>query len=236
MQYLGGKQRLGKRLAAVLQPYITDTYMEPFVGGAGVIQHIDAKYRYGLDANHALIALWKALQNGWEPPEHLSEDEYRRLKEAKDPNDPMTAFAGFGCSFGGKWFGGFARNAENHNYAKSTKNALLKQIPKLADVYFITRDYRDIKPFCGAVVYCDPPYANTTAYGALPNFDHDEFWETVRRWERGGVKVFTSEYVAPDDFEAVWQSNHKTGLRDKTGNVAKRVEKLFRWKGGQEWP
>ena len=43
MKYVGSKNRLAKELAPIIQSYITDDtkgYLEPFVGGANIIDKI----------------------------------------------------------------------------------------------------------------------------------------------------------------------------------------------------
>ena len=51
----------------------------------------------------------------------------------------------------------------------------------------------------------------------------------MREWSKNN-DVYISEYEAPDDFEAVLEIPTKTNIRDKTDNVCKRVEKLFKYK------
>ena len=57
-----------------------------------------------------LIALFKALQDGYDLPEVITEEDYHYVKDHKDENPALTGFVGFACSFGGKWFGGYARD------------------------------------------------------------------------------------------------------------------------------
>ena len=54
--------------------------------------------------------MWQGLQSGWTPPDVITKEEYKYIREHKDENPALTGFVGFGCSFGGKWFGGLARN------------------------------------------------------------------------------------------------------------------------------
>ena len=75
-----------------------------------------------------------------------------------------------------------------------------------------------------------PPYANTTKYTGVPDFDSEEFWNVMREWSKNN-DVYISEYEAPDDFESVLDMPTKTNIRDKTDNVCCRVEKLFKYKG-----
>jgi DNA adenine methylase len=80
------------------------------------------------------------------------------------------------------------------------------------------------------LIYCDPPYKNTTQYGATGDFDADAFWSVVRRWSMNNT-VFISEYVAPDDFKCVWQHETRLEIRNKNNVREPRIEKLFQWKG-----
>lgn len=224
MRYLGGKSKIRKQVSVFLESVRKpgQTYFEPFVDGAWVLQEMSGK-RIASDGCYPLIAMYKALQNGWIPPETLLEEEYQALKKDADPYNFMRAFAGFGCSFGGKWFDGYARSGER-NYCENAKNSLLKQLPKISDVQFIDGLFHDHKPE-GMLVYCDPPYQDTTGYGAFSGFDHELFWETMRKWSVNNT-VVVSEYNAPEDFHCVLEIPTKTDLR--VGDKGeRRIEKLF---------
>ena len=88
MKYLGSKNRLSKYIAPILQQYINEnsitTYYEPFVGGANMIDKIDCSLRIGNDIHPQLIAMFLALQNGWNPPEHITEEEYQNVRQNKE--------------------------------------------------------------------------------------------------------------------------------------------------------
>jgi DNA adenine methylase len=227
MQYLGGKKRIAKQIVEFITPYLEnkDYYLEPFVGSCAIIENIKSIKRYGNDYNEYLIEMYKSLQNGWRPPENLSADEYLYIKNNKEENKALTAFAGIGCSFSGKWFSGYCRDKRMRNYAKSCHDVLLQQLPKIKDIEFSYADYKTCDPN-NALVYCDPPYANTTKYGLFNEFDHVEFWDIMRGWSEHNT-VFISEYIAPDDFKCVLEIETKTSLRDKNGKVISRIEKLF---------
>jgi DNA adenine methylase len=105
MQYLGGKSKIRKEVSSFLESIRkpNQVYLEPFVGGGWVLQEMTGE-RIASDGNIALIAMYKALQDGWIPPNEVSEELYRTyLVKSKTPDnsDPLTAFIGFGCSFGG---------------------------------------------------------------------------------------------------------------------------------------
>ena len=69
--------------------------------------------------NHLfLIEMLIGVQLGYELPDSISKEQYDYIRTHKDEDHVLTGFVGFGCSFGGKWFGGYARNAGGTNYAK----------------------------------------------------------------------------------------------------------------------
>jgi DNA adenine methylase len=229
MRYLGGKSKTWKQIVEFLESVRKEdqTYIEPFVGGAWVLQGMSGK-RVASDANKALITLYKNLQEGWVPPTDVDEGMYAQLKKEQDSDNPLTAFVGFGVSFGGKWFGGFARSNVSRNYASNAKNSLMKQLPKIQDAEFSHMSYLEYEPQ-DSLVYCDPPYEGTTGYDGVGSFDSNLFWDTMRKWAKNNTVVI-SEYNAPDDFVCVKEMPTKTDMHTKTGKE-QRVEKLFMYKG-----
>lgn len=229
MRYFGGKQKIAKHLAAVLDVLPCETYWEPFCGVCSVMEHIKAPYRLATDIHPDLILLWQALQRGWTPPTELGRDEYYALKEAEP--SALRAFAGFGCSNSGRWFEGWAHDSTGRNYARNAHNSLLRKIRNLQDVEFRCLDYRSLdlgllaRPL---LVYCDPPYSASTKKYASGTFDIPAFWDWVRAASsRPDARVFVSEYEAPEDFEAVWHREVKTDLKSASGEKYQRVESLF---------
>lgn len=80
MQYVGSKNRLSKELAPIIQSYITDetvAYIEPFVGGANMIDKIKHDNKIGSDLHKELIALHNYNKNNSALiPTSISEEEY----------------------------------------------------------------------------------------------------------------------------------------------------------------
>lgn len=226
MQYLGGKSRTYKQICAFLESVRkpNQPFVEPFCGACWVTQGMSGA-RYAADANKALITMWKALQDGWEPPEFVSEDEYTVAKVNQDESNPLTSFIGFGCSFAGKWYAGNARSEGKPSYAPTTKRSLAKKMLNLQNVRFSHKYYQDID-IKGCLIYCDPPYAGTTTYGGVGDFDSELFWNTMRKWSKFNTVVI-SEYVAPDDFICVQAMPSRMGLRNKNSEHEVRTEKLF---------
>ena len=149
MQYLGGKQRLAKLFAPVLDEALalgSGRLIEPFVGGFNILPSLAyARSALCADIHPGLIALYQALQSKvYVPPENLSEDRYQQLRLSSNWDDPNTAFAAFGCSFGGKEWGGYARNAKGDNYALRARKSLLKKAKSMQGVEFLHTNYRTL--------------------------------------------------------------------------------------------
>ena len=172
-----------------------------------------------------MVALWQALQDGYELPEVISEQAYKSIREHKDDTPALTGFVGFGCSFGGKFFGGYARNKTGTNYAAQSKRSILKDFANLQNATFTCNDYKDVVIPAGSVVYADPPYDNTTGYTS-GKFNTEEFWKYMRKISKDNM-VFISELNAPDDFKCIWERPFTRTLDRNKNNQFKVVEKLF---------
>jgi DNA adenine methylase len=231
---MGSKARIAKDiLPIILKDRESDQwYIELFVGGANLIDKVEGK-RAGFDINPYLIEALKLIRDN---PESLPKDNkefteqmYKDIKNNKDANRALTGIAGFSYSYGAKWFGGWRRDSEaRRDYvAESYRNALI-QSPKLQGVHFATASYDRVPlPKSPAIIFCDPPYANTTKY--KDKFDHDKFWQWCRETSKIH-KVFICEYTAPDDFECIWSKEIISSLTKDTGSK-KGIERLFIYKG-----
>ena len=136
MQYLGSKARIAKKiLPIILKDRKSDQYyVEPFVGGCNSIDKVSGP-RIGNDLNKYLIVMLRALQHGWVPPNIVSKELYTEIQKYPDLYpDELVCFVGLLCSFGGKWFGGYAANSKGDNYAERGARVLLKQIKNLKGV------------------------------------------------------------------------------------------------------
>ena len=235
MQYLGGKSRIAKRIAAHLEALAAPGALieDRFCGGLSVAAAIKHRPLRVADANAALVCTLRAVQDGWVPPESLSEAEYAVLKATRDPTDPLTAFAAAGCSFGAKWWGGYAR-AKMHpqGYAGFASRSLRRKVGALAGICVECTDYREPVQVAGSIVYLDPPYADAVGYPGCEEFDHAEFWTTAEQWARGNVTVRVSEYSAPAGWIAVEEYGSSKKL-SHTPNARVRVEKLWKHEAGR---
>ena len=224
MRYIGGKSRLGKEIGLILKQYRkhNQPYIEPFIGSAGVFQHMESP-KLGSDLDEDIVSFLTALRDGWIPPKHVSEEMYNQIKNNEITCSPqLRGFVAYGCSFGGKKWGGYARG-EDRDYAYESYKSALKLQLKIKDSEFLCCDYSELNPE-NALIYCDPPYKNTTDYPYLESFNHRKFWGVVRRWSENNT-VIVSEYTAPEDFTSIWEKS-KTTTIDKKSKV-NSIEKLF---------
>lgn len=99
----------------------------------------------------------------------------------------------------------------------------LEHIERLDKLIVFRRNYSDLYIPDGAVVYCDPPYANTSGYGS--GFDHRAFYAWCRAI---GLRhpLFVSEYWMPPDFRCIAEYE-VCALLGATTNAQTRVEKIF---------
>lgn len=219
MRYFGGKARIANKIIPIISSARQGLYVEPFVGGCNTFCKMEDP-KLGLDVVPELIELWEALQGGWKPPKTVTKEMYQAAKDGLITGADR-AFIGFGCSFGGKWFGGYARSA-NRNYAENAYNSLMKKLPGIKEASFRVQDYFTFD-ISDATIYCDPPYAGHVQPGTRSNFDHDMFWEHTKHLATKNI-VFVSEVTAPVG-EVVWE---QTVAIDMQTNNRTRTEKLYK--------
>ena len=240
MQYVGSKNRLSKELAPIIQSYITDetvAYIEPFVGGANMIDKIKHDNKIGSDLHKELIALHNYNKNNSNfLPKTISEDKYTHVKNNKDYyEDWYIGLVGFCASFSAKYFGGYARGYKAdgitpRDYPNEAILNLQQQAPNLQGITFECKSFLDYNPtdYKNCVFYLDPPYRKTLSY-STGGFPYKEFDEWAIELAKNNT-VLISEYAMPEDkFECIWSKNVKVGISGQ-GDIKnkKRVEKLFK--------
>lgn len=86
MKYMGSKDRIAAPIVVIIHSCLTalnsDTYIEPFVGGANVIDKVVCKNRTGSDLHYYLIELLKYVRDGGELPYTVSREEYVKVRES----------------------------------------------------------------------------------------------------------------------------------------------------------
>lgn len=240
MKYMGSKARIAKEVAPIINELVErhgiQLYIEPFVGGANMIQHIKAPTKYGCDNNPYLIAFWQQIQRGWNPLESvdMTRELYQDIKAHKDKYSPeIVALAGFCATYNAKWFGGYAgivttKIGTQRNYYDEAVRNVLKQQKHIQGIEFMCMDFAELD-VSGALIYCDPPYCGATGYAE--SFDHERYWAWVRAMSAKNI-VLCSEYAAPADFDCVWTKALTTTLDKNSRSTA--TEKLFAVKQS-EW-
>lgn len=225
MRYQGGKAKIAEDISGVLKYFRESgqTYLEPFLGAASVFSRM-AEPKIGSDLSFDLILLWSALKSGWTPPATLSRAEYDELKNY--PASALKSFAGFGLSFGGKWFGGYADSRVD---AGQAARGLARRAAHMNRSRLVCCSYDSWRP-SGMLIYCDPPYQGTTAYPGQGQFDCGLFWSTMREWSKSNT-VFISEFSAPVDFLCVWERARGVYWRYGQAERVRPSEKLFMWNG-----
>jgi DNA adenine methylase len=231
MKYMGSKARIAKHILPIILKDRKEgqCYVEPFVGGANMIDKADG-WRIGADFNKDCIDCLKIIRDKIQQlpkcKNDFSEESYKnRCKDIKW----LKPYAAFAFSFGGKYWGGFRRDKSGaRDYIAEAYSNSYKQSQNIQGVELINSNYLDLKIPSESIIYCDPPYANTTKY--KDDFNHDTFWQWCRDKTKEGHKVFISEYNAPYDFECIWQQELNVSVA-KNGKHKKAIEKLFVYMG-----
>jgi DNA adenine methylase len=174
----------------------------------------------------------KGIQKGLEIP-NISKEQYTELKRYSTDTSFIRSVACFTYSYNGKEWGGYTLTDRTgtYNYVRQRTNYYnkLRQNDTFMKTTFTLQDYKTLNPL-GSLIYCDPPYRGTTGYGSNA-FDHDEFWDTMRKWSlQEGNTVFISEYQAPSDFHCIGSSKKYSTLSRKSERSI-RTEKLFVYTG-----
>jgi DNA adenine methylase len=229
MKYMGSKARYAKDILPImLKDRKPDQYwVEPFVGGGNIIDKVDGK-RLGSDINKyvidALISIRDYVEELPKTNLEFTEQDYKKLR--LDDSYKHKGYAGFAISYGGKWLGGWRRCSKGIDYVKGSYNSAMRQSIKLQGIELVHSSYLDLAIPKNSIIYCDPPYKNTTNY--KHKFDHDIFWEWCRNKSVEGHTIYVSEYNAPNDFECVWEKEVYYYLNKTDSQYSKSTEKLFK--------
>lgn len=195
MQYMGGKFRLAKWICPILTSIMQERglrhFVDLFCGSCNIVgnmQHVTGN-RYANDLHADLIAMWQAVQTGWRPPESVTPQMHKQLMATRgQAPDPLRAFVGFGCSYRGKYFGGF-----DPSYSQGpSQRSVAEKADLITGVRFTSGDFRRVRIPKRSLVYCDIPYQSTEKY-SVGKFPHDEFCDWAEQTSRTNP-VVVSEY------------------------------------------
>jgi len=231
MKYMGSKNRIAKYILPIIikNRKKGQYYVEPFVGGANLIDKVIGN-RIGSDINEYLIEALKLIRDDvYSLPKSnkdINENDYKKIKNSLNTNKGLSGYYGFALSYGGKWFGGWCRDKEGkRDYISEAYRNAIKQSPKLKDVQFICSSYDLLEIPKNSIIYCDIPYKNTTDYHNN-KFNYIRFWDWCRKKHKEGHILYISEYKAPSDFKCIWEKKIVSSLTKNTGNKT-GIEKLF---------
>lgn len=242
MRYMGGKFRQSKAIAQCLKPYFNENtvYVEPFCGGmwsaARVCRDLRPRTVILNDVNKPLILMWeKCMKEGTDwLPQYPTKEEYELYKSRMDECDPLTAYYGFGFSFGGAWFSSYIKPGTSHNGDQRKSIQKKVDVIKQCGVILTNKSYANLDIPEESVVYCDPPYEGRTKAHHFGKFNYDEFWQWVRNLSRRCV-VLTSCFDCPNDFKIVYtwgDTVHRyTGGKREKWYTDGTCEKLVVWEG-----
>jgi len=230
---MGSKGRISKEILPIIlkdrKP--GQCYVEPMAGGFNLICKVGGN-RIASDCNKYLIALFVALQSGWKPYK-VCKEKHKEVRENKNLfPDYLVGWIGFACSYSGVFFGGYAgktftKTGIVRDYQEEAIKNAEKQTKEIAGINIFNCDYWELEIPPESIIYCDPPYKETSGYKV--KFDHDAFWEWCRQKTKEGHQVFISEYNAPKDFVCVWSKELSSSLsaNGKSGGNKKSTERLF---------
>ena len=235
MQYVGGKVRLAKYIVPYIQKLLINSngnYYEPFVGGANIFCKVKANNKIGSDLDKELIDFLNYLTEfGADNLPYITEKIYNAIK--KEPHKYKSHIVGYVSicgAFKGKKFDGYCKPSTSlkqtgkeyfYDYPLITLNSVKRQSLDLQQTKgkFIHSSYLNLQIPDNSVIYCDPPYQNTTEYKAN-NFDHKEFWNWCRIQSKHS-RVLISEYIqnVPEDFKIIWSKEKVNNLNSNKSNI-----------------
>lgn len=238
MRYVGGKGKIAKNIAREIAVHTQHrTIYEPFMGGGAMTAALAPQFDEVIagDAHEDIALMWRAVLDGWEPYP-VDYEEYQQLRYSDTPS-PIRGFAGAGCSFGGRWFGGFARGGTNadgtpRNHQAESARAVLRDRDKMlaGNVSVFHKGYQAWPWDCiqPSAIYCDPPYSRSLGAKLYQenNFDTAEFWDWANDMSENH-DVFVSEYEAPDGWVPIWEATKRQSLVIGSGDRGMRTERLY---------
>lgn len=239
MKYMGSKRRIAAELLAVMMQSYQDehpAFVDVFCGGCNMLDKVPENWkRIANDNNHALIHMWATLTNfDFNFPQIITHEFYSDVRKAWREGDvnryslAMQGWVGFMASYNGRFYdGGYSgHSVGGRDYIKEQINNTLKQVPLLKNVVWCAGDYSELSPLPKhCLIYCDPPYKNTTQYTTSNGFDYDRFYEWCRKMTAVGHQVFISEYEMPEDFRCIWYKEVTNSMHQR--HTYKPTERLF---------
>ena len=230
MRYQGSKRRAAKHILPIIEAYRKpgQVYVEPFLGGGNLFWLVEGP-KVGNDAHPYVVALLRAVRDGWVPPTKVTPTMYRSVKANPKLFSPeLAGFVGFGCSFGGKWMVGYAKDRNHVNYAAQARNTLLNQRRGLLGSKLLSGDYRKLVLPPNSLIYCDPPlrvHGRLQRHGQVGPQSLLELG--VCPCSGKDTQSSFRSIEAPAFAECLWEGEQVVPLAHKA-NYLTRTERLFR--------
>ena len=212
MKCLDSREKVADEIVSIINSYIVansiNIYVEPFLGGANIIDKVWCNKRIASDINKYIIELFKYLINDGEIPEYITIEQYidakahynKKGKQKNKYDNWYLGFIGFICSKGNTFFGDY-----NSEY-KDNETELIEQVSLLRDVEFSVANFFDLEAK-KALIYLDPPS------NKKERFDIDKFWVKTRELINTGNLVLITAKEAPEDFKCIWESDDKQSIK-----------------------
>lgn len=95
---MGGKSKISKEIATLIDNNLTNerenerVFVSLFCGSCAIESKVNADVKILNDKHPYLIAMWRALQDGWNPPEEISKEQYKYIKEHKDEDMALRRY------------------------------------------------------------------------------------------------------------------------------------------------
>lgn len=171
---MGSKSRIVDNILPIIQERLRDynikTYIEPFCGGANVIDKVQCDIKIASDNHKYLIEMFNNLNHIKNLPDFITKKHYSDVRNCFNKGlniypDWYIGAVGFLASYNGRFFdGGYAgivhtKTGTERNYYDEARRNLLEQIPHLQDVFFQYGDYEELySDMYDCLFYCDIPY------------------------------------------------------------------------------
>jgi DNA adenine methylase len=153
----------------------------------------------------------------------------------------LIGWIGFMASFNGRFYdGGYSGKTDKRDYVDEQIRNTLKQVSKVKTINtiqslnylevfdrinYISTDDAFSRCNIKYIIYCDIPYRYKKNYAFGHNFDYDLFYQSCRKMNELGHKIFISEYDMPEDFKCVWEMEVTNSMHPT--KTQKPIEKLF---------
>lgn len=220
MVYMGSKNKLSKYLKPLIEGFLKQgmIYVEPFVGGANMIDKIEWDHKFGYDLNKCIIALMRygAYQAKLS---YNNNKEFKRLRELYKQGiaSPKIGFAGLMCQLG-KFYSSYQKDKEKRDQLRRNIEKQFSN-PLFFNTEFDYKNYKDLN-LKDAVIYCDPPYPDTTQYNIKEKFNYDHFLSKCEEWfNDGNIVLLSGNFVPNHNWRVLFEKDYTYNMYDRRREV-----------------